>query len=392
MQVYHNILYQNKLVVIRRDNDERDKSRVDRVVDVDSGMLLLENDGWILPTDVLFVVHEDESDADLRDMGRAHRLSYDQARELPDMVRQFRAQEAGPVYKQFQDIVHQPLGDAKPIKITIKDVQKTDDGYLYSVSKGSRVLDGFFTDADIRMFIEQGYLPMPETTTADPNEAETRAPDPQTIDMKELNRLKKELKAKEKEISDVLTQNQHFVQQMAAQSKTYDDHLAARNATIDQQTDTIDKLTAKLESGLVDALERMSRIIQHQGRMLAESVTINQLPMETRTFQQVIPLEQRKEGYASDKDLNDVLDQGWKRVHTADVIEGNQIRRVHLLERVKPLAFPTGSTFHLNPASLSEDLIINGSKSVTERMDETIDTVVQMYKEKRQGTNHAKEE
>lgn len=385
MQVYHKILYENKLVVIRRDNDERDKSRVDRVVDVDGGMLRLENDGWILPTDVLFVVEDDDSDADLRVMGRAHRLSYDQAREIPDMVRQFRAQEAGPVYKQFQDIVHQPLGDAKPIKITIKDVQKTDDGYVYSVSKGSRVLDGSFSDADIRTFIEQGYLPMPETTAVDPNEAETRAPDIPPLDMKELNRLKKELKAKEKEIEDVLTQNHHFVAQLAAQSKTYDDHLAARNATID-------KLTAKLESGLVDALERMSRIIQHQGRMLAESVTVAQLPMETRNFLQEIPLERRKEGYASDKDLNDMLDQGWKRVHTADVVEGNKIWRVHLLERVKPLAFPSGSTFHLNPASLSEELIINGSKSVTERMDDDVIAAMQTSIAKRQGTNHAEKE
>lgn len=368
-------IYIGEIVVIRRDNDEGHKSRVDRVMDVDGGMLLLQNDGWILPTDVLFIVADDFTDAVIRDLAREFRLSFDQARELPELVRQFRAQEDAPTYRQFQDITHQPPGDAKPIKLTITEVRKSEDGYRYGVAKGSKPVDGIFSDGDLQTFVEQGYLPMPETTDA--NEAETRVPEPEPINQKTLRQLKKEIADKTQEVNELLATQLHFVDQMAKKDKVYDDHLAERNAVID-------KLTKRFEGELIGALERMSRIIQHQGRMLAEAVSVQQLPMETRTFQQLIPLEQRAEGYASDKSLNDVLAEGWRRVHTSDVIESNQIRRVHLLERVKPLQFPTGTTFHLGQASLADELVINGAESVADRMNEAIDNAIQR---KREGKN-----
>ena len=98
--------YVGHLVVIRRDNDEGDKPLVDRVIEADNGQLKLQNEGWIQPGDVLFTVSAEMPDHMIIGLAEVKRLSHDQARRLPEQIRQFQVREAGPTYAQVQEIVH----------------------------------------------------------------------------------------------------------------------------------------------------------------------------------------------------------------------------------------------------------------------------------------------
>ncbi|QPC83757.1 hypothetical protein G4Y79_05100 [Phototrophicus methaneseepsis] len=320
--------YIGQLVVIRRDNDERDKSRVDRVVAVSEGYFKLENEGWILPGDVMFTVSPRTPAEHLIEQAMFHQMSALEAQALPEQVRAFEAQSEGPTYKQFQELLYK-LPDQKLIKIRIQQVRKAADEWQYIVAQGGKQMDSTFSDSDIQTFIEKGYLPMDDEAPADSK------PDPADRDLADREQQIGELT---KRLAQLMAVNEALQKQIAAQQD------------------------------LAQALTQMTRVISQQSK------SRDTRPIETMTYKQFLSVAVQ-EGDPTDADLNRLLQQGWMIVSDQVVLQPGKdsplrvVRLERSLAERPQLSQSTDLVLYTGPMSLGQELIMNGIDATKSRLN-----------------------